>query len=206
MFAGDARRRDLLIEELDRHTRPVRRLGAGAARVRSGDGHGSIVEGAAQGVGKELEHLFGDAVEGGGLVRVHALEQGAEGIKVTLERKPPLCAVATEKLGPWGLAQGSVKPDDAGIDGASAKVGIVDAPIDGARLRPNRRRLADPLARTLDAVPVDRRLVVTKQSHDSAVRSIVLHRPPHRSNDGVATAACHRVGNPLPQRAIGPSL
>ena len=38
------------------------------------------------------------------------------------------------------------------------------------------------------------------------MRSIVLHRPPHRSNDGVATAAGHRISNSLPQRAIGPSL
>lgn len=34
----------------------------------------------------------------------------------------------------------------------------------------------------------------------------MLRRPPHRSDDGVAPASCHRVGNPLPERAVGPTL
>ena len=71
--------------------------------VRSGDLHCRDVEGAAQSFRKKFEHLLGDPVEGGGLVRVHPLEQGAKGVVVALIGKLPRRAVAARKLGPAGL-------------------------------------------------------------------------------------------------------
>jgi hypothetical protein len=95
-----------------------------------------------------------------------------------------------------------VKPNHASVHGTSAKVGIIDVSVDGARFRPYRRGLTNPFPWNLSAVAVNHRLVMAVQAHNAAVGTIALRWPPHRSNDGVAPATRHRIGNPLPDRAI----
>jgi hypothetical protein len=49
-------------------------------------------------------------------------------------------------------------------------------------------------------------LIVAEHARKTAVRAIVLRRPPNRSNDGIASSSLHRVRNPLPDWAISPPL
>ena len=85
---------------------------------------------------------------------------------------------------------------------ASAVVGIVDAPIDGAGLGAYGRRLANPLARDLHTVARDRGKIAAEEPLDPAMGSIVLRRTAHRGDNGVAAAARHCIFDALPNRAI----
>ena len=99
-----------------------------------------------------------------------------------------------------------MEAEDALVDGASAHVGVVDASIDEARFDAHGGRFADPLARDLDARALDELFIGTEQPLDSAMSTVALSRPAHRSDDGVSSASRGRVGDALPNRAVGAAL
>jgi hypothetical protein len=137
---------------------------------------------------------------------VHTLEKSAEIVIVALGRKSPRRTVSTNKLRPARLAEGIVKSKYARLHSASTIVGVVYAPIDGARLDPYSRGLANPLARNLHAVTHTRGKVATEEPSNTTMRSVVLHWTAHRGDDGIPASARHRVRYALPDWTISTSL
>jgi len=90
--------------------------------------------------------------------------------------------------------------------GAGSVVGVIDAPIDLARLRADGRRLCDPFAWSSRARTLDKLLIGAVQPLDAAMSVVVLRGPPHRGDDGVSAAPRSRIGDALPYRAVGAAL
>ena len=111
--------------------------------IRCGDAHGGDIERATQSIWKELEHLFRDAIKRRGLVRMHFGKNLAEICVFALERETPLLAVLAGQLDVRRRAHGSVEAEDPRVIGACPIVGVIDAPVDLARLRTHGRRLCD---------------------------------------------------------------
>ena len=95
---------------------------------------------------------------------------------------------------------------DPRVIGAGSVVGVIDAPIDLARLRAHGRRLCDPFAWSSHARTLDKLLIGAVQPLDAAMSVVVLRGPPHRGNDGVSAAPRSRIGDTLPYRAVGAAL
>ena len=165
----DTRRRLLLVQKFDGDTCPVRRLVAYTVCVGSGDSHGSIIKGAAQGFRKKLEHFLRNAIERSGLVWVHPPEQGAEGGVVADVGEFPVRAIPTRELGPLRLTHSSVKTEHTSLDRAGAVVGIVDAPINTTCLRAHCCRFTKPYSGSSDTIPFNHRFVVAEEPLDAPV-------------------------------------
>ena len=123
-----------------------------------------------------------------------------------LVRKTPLPAVLARQLGVRRRAHGSVEAKDPRVIGAGSVVGVIDAPIDLARLRAHGRRLCDPFAWSSHARTLDKLLIGAVQPLDAAMSVVVLRGPPHRGNDGVSAAPRSSIGDALPYRAVGAAL
>ena len=67
-------------------------------------------------------------------------------------------------------------------------------------------RFADPLSWNLHARALDELLIGAVQPLDASMGVVALGRPAHRGDDGISAASRSRIGDALPNRAVGAAL